>query len=112
MRKHIEKLSELELEDIFERSFNYERIRLMTVQDLSHNYSFNNISNRCRIFFNPNRHILRSYIYDQGIEKYFDYEQIDPELELDLAVNYKKAFISVLIYMYNAGQLELKFHAD
>lgn len=105
MKKTIDNISREELENIIEKSFNYERIRLWTENHLASDQKFQSISNRCRIIFNPFRSMFFIHVYDQGIEKYFDFEKEDTELTDEIAIHYKKVFIAGLNELYSNNEL-------
>ncbi|MFJ1474639.1 hypothetical protein ACILE9_10305 [Capnocytophaga cynodegmi] len=78
--------------DLLNDSFNYETIRLLAVSLYSKGKHLG-ISERCRIFTNPVRHNILPYAYDEGWEKYFDFEKLDDTLSDVEAIQYKKCFV-------------------
>lgn len=112
MKKKIEKLSEQELYEIMEDSSNYDRVRISAVKRLYVDSRFDNISDRCRVIFNPMYHLLMGDGGAEGIEVLFSIEEEDLDLQNDLAVHFKKIFVEELIVMYESGLINLKYHED
>lgn len=94
-----------EIESILENSFNYEKVRRFAVNVYYRKNVPDGISEKCKIIFNPLRHLIIEYDYDLLIEKYFDYEKFDYELADLKAIEYKKAFVFALQYYYNNNEL-------
>jgi len=94
-----------EIESILENSFNYDKVRRFAVNVYYRTNVPNGISEKCKIIFNPFRHLLLEYDYDSLNEKYFDFEKFDEELPDLQAIKYKKAFVFALQYYYNTNEL-------
>ncbi len=101
------KLTEEILEIITNDSTDYDTIRINTLKILSKN-KYRGISERCRIIFNPIRHILIHRPHDRGIYRYFDVEVLDDTLDNKLAETYLKTFVLTLIEYCNNNPTYLK----
>ena len=91
MKKEEQKIP-FEILDLLDDSFNYETVRLLAVS-LYSNGRYLGISERCRVFTNPVRHLTILHNYDEGLEEYFDFEKLDDTLSDEEAIRYKKCFV-------------------
>lgn len=94
-----------EVEKILDNSFNYDKIRRYAVEVYSRSNLADGISEKCKIIFNPYRHLFFERNYDLMNEKYFDFEKFDNELTDLQAIKYKKAFVFAFHYLYNTKEL-------
>lgn len=102
----IEDLSIEEVETILSNSFNYDKVRRYAVNIFYRTNLPNGISEKCKIIFNPYRHLLIEYDYDLLNEKYFDFERFDEELTDLQAINFKKSFVFAFQYLYKHKELQ------
>ena len=91
MKKKEQKIP-FEILDLLDDSFNYETVRLLAVS-LYSNGRHLGISERCRVFTNPVRHLTILHSYDEDWEEYFDFEKLDDTLSDEKAIQYKKCFV-------------------
>ena len=102
MDTSLERHSIEKLEKIMEQSFNYDKIRIEAIS-LLRDPKYIGISEKCRIIFNPMRHLLITRPNDFGIGRYFDIEEIEPNLDYEIAYAYKQAFVWSLDNLESLG---------
>lgn len=104
------KINEYQFDEVYEmleNDYNYELIRKLAIKTYTENNSITNISDKCKIIFNPHRHYLILYKNDIGNENYFDIEIIE-EIDLGEAIKYKKCFVKAFEFYYKSNQLIVK----
>lgn len=102
----LEKLSRKSLEIMIREADNYESIRFEAVKIFQSFYpNVLGISDKAKIFYNPNREYIIDTSQEGKVEKLFDIEVNDKEIDFTLLKFYKKCFMEAFNNLLNEGKL-------